>query len=60
MSDFNKNFISLSANLQFENTCESFLKNKFGKFNETDHYLVQSLANGNLELLFHLKLLIFI
>ena len=52
MSEFNKKFISLSANLQLENICESFSKNKFGKFNETDHYLVQSLANGNFELSF--------
>ena len=52
MAEFNKKFVSFSANLRLENTCDGFLKDKFGKFNETDHYLVQSLANGNFEFSF--------
>ena len=45
-SDVKKNFLMFTANFHIERICKNFLKNKFGKFDEMDHYLVESLANG--------------
>ena len=48
-NEFNKEYVQFSAECHLENVCQRFLTEKFGKFNEADHYLVESLANGKFE-----------
>ena len=47
MQESNKIFIELTANYHLVKICENFLTNKFGLYDEVDHYLIDSFAYGN-------------